>query len=114
MKRKRNCGSTVVEFSLLVPIFVGLIYFYILLFLFLHQSGRKMDLMTQKMYQSEQEREQKGESFSDGSKMQTEGEKEIWIVEEQEGLFDIRIEMRKDTNDPVKNIRRWKLLADLF
>ncbi len=114
MKHKRNRGSTVVEFSLLTPVFFGCIYLYIMLFLFLHQSGRDMDLMTQKMYQSEQCGVQQEETLLSKSKMQQEGEKEKWILDEQEGLFDLHIEMRKDTNDPVKNIRRWKLLADLL
>lgn len=46
--------------------------------------------------------------------MRTEGNVKIGKVEEEGKLFRIHIELRKDKNDPVKNIRRWQLVGDVF
>ena len=44
---KKNRGSAVIEMSLLMPIFLGCIYLYIMLFLFLLESGKGLEYMVE-------------------------------------------------------------------
>lgn len=106
-KREKNKGSAVIEMTLLMPILLGCIYFYIMLFLFFVQSGKRMAEIADCIYEENIEE-------TEEVMMRTEGNVKIGKVEEEGKLFRIHIELRKDKNDPVKNIRRWQLVGDVF
>ena len=112
MKRKKNRGSAVIEFTLLTPILFGCIYLYIVWFLFLIESGKRMEQLTEYIYQTEVAQDQ--HSSSEGIQFRKEGNTKEAGIDEQEGLFHIRLTIRKDENDPVKNIRRWQFVTDIF
>ena len=51
----RNLGSSIIEITLLIPIFIGCIYFFIILLLFfVHQAKMTGDLVAS-LYQEEEE-----------------------------------------------------------
>ena len=110
MKRK-NKGSAVIEITLLMPIFLGCIYFYIMLLMFLMASGKRMEKMAENMYMAE------NMEMTDSEKdisVRTEGKVKIFQMEEKGKLFDIHVEMRKQEDNEMENIRRWQLVTDLF
>lgn len=110
----KNRGSTVIEMSLLIPIFLGCIYWYIMLFLFFIESGKKMEQISDYVYTPEKAQYAKSQVFSDNMQIRREGKIEIVRVEEQGKLFVFHMELRKGEHDPVENLRRWQLVTDTF
>lgn len=107
MKNRRNRGSAVIELSLLMPFLLGVIYLYIMMFLFFIGSAKRMEMVAEELYR------ERTESVKEVT-LRTEGEMRIGTVEQEERLFMIQVELRQDKNDPVKNIRRWQLIGDVF
>lgn len=110
----KNRGSTVIEMSLLIPIFLGCIYWYIMLFLFFIESGKKMEQMSDYVYTPEKTQYAENQAFSDNMQIRREGKMEIVRVEEQGKLFVFHMELRKGKDDPAENLRRWQLVTDTF
>lgn len=104
-------GSAIVEVTLLVPIFIGCIYGYIMLFLFFMESGHELEIMSECLYE---ETSRSTESPKRGENLRKEGNVKIIEKEKKGEFFVLKMELRKDESDPVKNIRRWQLLGDLF
>lgn len=113
-KKKRNRGSTVIEMSLLIPVFLGCIYFYIMLFLFFTGAAKKMEEVSEYAYMSVSTKTEQQKVLSDNARVQREGKIRVIKVEEQGKLFTFQMEFRKDENDPVQNLRRWQLVSDTF
>ncbi len=112
--KKSNKGSAVIEITLLMPILLGCIYFYIMLFLFLIDSGNRMEKIAEFMYVT-QDMENKGlKTLNEDIHVRTEGKVKIFWIEEKGKLFDIQMEMRKGKDNAVENIRRWQLVTSLF
>ena len=111
---KKNKGSAVIEISLLMPILLGCIYLYIMLFLFLLESGKGMEYMVENMYEVGNTEKDTSEYFNDTVSERTEGNVKIYRIEEKGELFDLYLEMRRDENDAVENIRRWQLVTSVF
>ena len=111
---KKNRGSAVIEMSLLMPILLGCIYLYIMLFLFLLESGKGMEYMVENMYETGNVKEDASEKLKETLSKRTQGNVKIFWLEEKGKLFDIYLEMRKDENDAVENIRRWQLVTSVF
>lgn len=111
---KKNRGSAVIEMSLLMPILLGCIYLYIMLFLFLLESGKGMEYMVENMYEVGNTEKDTSEYFNDMVSERTEGNVKIYRIEEKGELFDLYLEMRRDENDAVENIRRWQLVTSIF
>lgn len=109
-----NKGSTVIEMSLLMPVFLGCIYLYIMLFLFFIEAGKRMDRMSDYIYTSKEIKYEEKETLSNNMQLRREGKIEIVRVEEQGKLFVLRLELRKGENDPAHNLRRWQLVTDTF
>lgn len=113
-KNKRNKGSTVIEMSLLIPVFMGCIYFYIMLFLFFTRAAKKVEEVSEYAYRKAGTKvEQKG-TVPEHVRIQMEGKVRVIKVEEQGKLFTFQTEFRRDENDPVQNLRRWQLVSDTF
>lgn len=112
--RKKNKGSAVIETTLLIPVFLGCIYFYIMLFLFFVDSGKRMEQIAASMYKVQTAQNGNSEEWEEDILIRTEGKMKIYRIEEEDGLFDIQLELRKDQNNAVENIRRWQLVTGLF
>lgn len=111
---KKNKGSAIIETTLLIPVFLGCIYFYIMLFLFFMESGKRMEQMAECMYTTQTVENRNSEERKANMSTRTEGKVKIFWIKENGNLFDIQLELRKDENNAVENIRRWQLVTSLF
>jgi hypothetical protein len=102
---KNNRGSSVIEVSLLIPIFMGCIYLYIMLFIFFMESSKQMCALSENIYAEE------SEDLQGGFSLKKEGKMQVIQVKESGKLFEIELELRKDGSDPLENIRRWQLVT---
>lgn len=77
-------------------------------------SGKKMEQIVNSMYVEESASEESFQSQEERISIRTEGKVKIFWIKEQGEFFDIQLEMRKDENNAVENIRRWQLVTNLF
>lgn len=112
--KKKNKGSAVIEVTLLMPILLGCIYFYIMLFLFLMDSGNRMEKIAEFMYVTQDMKNKDFGTLNDDIRVRTEGKVKIFWIEEKGRLFDIQMELRRGEGNEVENIRRWQLVTSLF
>lgn len=113
MKRKhRNCGSAIIEMTLLTPILLGLFYFYITLFLFMIDSGKEMKRMVEVLYAKEDTFEGNDIDIGNNIMIEKGGNKQCVIVKDVVGPFDMELELCRYSDSAVKNIRRWQLVFD--
>ena len=91
-EKKHNRGSAVVEMTLLIPLFLGCIYFYIILLLFFVKQADTTYEEVLSMY---------GRADMNS----------IEITVEDNGL-DARFNYKRNADDVVKKLRRWQLVAD--
>lgn len=103
-EKRDNRGSTIIEMTLLIPVLLGCIYFYIMLFLFLIETAEDMYIMAEYLY--EPERTKQENVIGTISKN---GNTEIIRIQNTGELFEIKTELRKDASDVIENIRRWQL-----
>lgn len=108
MKIQKNRGNAVIELSLLMPFLLGVLYLYIMMFLLFIGSGRRMAEVAETIYADEEE------VSAQNISLRKEGSMRIGTAEEDGKIFTIQIELRRDENDPVENIRRWQLIGDVF
>ncbi len=106
----KNRGAAIVEMTLLIPILLGIIYLYIMLFLFLVQSGKYMAAMADTLYSRNNSTREHTQNIN--LSCSTQGTKESVFLHEGLGGFDIELEMHRKEDNAVKNIRRWKIAAD--
>ncbi len=106
----KNRGSAIIEMTMLIPILLGVIYLYIMLFLFLVQSAKCMGIMADALY-LEEEIMVTAEKTINVSK-NTQGNKISIYLRESTGMFDIDLQMHRKEDAIVRNIRRWQLAAD--
>ncbi|MBR1597424.1 MAG: hypothetical protein IJ661_00765 [Lachnospiraceae bacterium] len=103
---RRNRGSAVVEVTLLVPIMLGCIYFYIMSMLYLVEHGRVVNSLSERLYEAIDSTEEK----STGEGTLAKGGVESF--EERFENYTISLTLQADDSDPVKSLRRWQLIAD--
>lgn len=119
-KTSENIGSAVVEMTFLIPVILGIIYMYIMLFLFLIESAKYREIMVESLYSIENENGEKAvDSNENGAvsgvmEKSQHGSKISVYIKEQTKLFDIELEMHRKEDSAVQNIRRWQLAADTF
>lgn len=106
MKRQKinHCGSAVIEMTLLIPVFLGCIYFYIMLFLYLVQTTKQFYFLAENLYETESVT-----ASGEGIEKTVKGKKETVMFHEKDSFFEIRIQMSRDHSDVIENIRRWQL-----
>ena len=110
-KTKHNKGSSIIEISMLIPICLTCIYLYVMLFLFFTKAAKNMEQISEYSYRSDtadgkiEEKEPKNLQICREGKTQ-----KVWM-EEQDKLFVLHLELRRDMNDPAENIRRWQLVT---
>lgn len=105
-KRRENRGSIIIEMTLLIPLFLGCIFFYIMYFLFLTQAARDLSDMAGCLYASGDREEE----YAAGE-VHREGNTEIIRVQRSGKWFEIQTELRKDGSDIIENIRRWQFAS---
>lgn len=116
---KQNRGSAVIEMTLLMPVFLGCIYFYIMFFLFLFDSSNQLQQMAEVLYQDRTAEDETAigqtEDMVEARVLRKEGEVLIIELKKEGKLFDTELELRRaDDEDVVKKLRRWQFAADLF
>lgn len=107
-KKIPNRGRTVIEITLLIPVFFGCIYLYIMLFLFLMESTKQMDHICEELYHTEAAKldSQGGEII-----FHIKGKTYTAAVYDTGKLFTIDLQLSRDGSDAIENIRRWQLAA---
>lgn len=108
-KKVHNRGSSVIEMTLLMPIILGVLYLYIGLFLFFVDSSKQMKNMTEALYCTEEEN---GEQGNICMVRQEQGSKLSVSVTDTTGMFNMDLELHRNDDSIVKNIRRWQLATD--
>lgn len=114
-----NCGSAIIEMTFLIPILLGIIYLYIMLFLFLMESAKYQEWMVESLYSLQ---EKQGEESTDSGEeivdelltKSKQGTQISVFVDKKTEMFDIDLEMHRKEDSAVKNIRRWQLAADML
>lgn len=108
----KNKGAAIVEMTLLIPVLLGIIYLYIMLFLFLVQSGKSMAIMTDDLYCGVGSTMDYTQDINLSRSVQ--GSKKSVFIHESVGGFNIELQMHRKEDNTVENIRRWKVAADTF
>ena len=103
-EKRDNRGSAIIEMTLLIPVLLGCIYFYIMLFLFLTETAKDMYTMAEYLYGTRQTKEENVTGT-----VSKNGNTEIIRIQNTGELFEIQTELRKDASDVIENIRRWQL-----
>ena len=106
-KKRKNKGSIVIEATLLMPIFLGIIYFYILFILFAIETGNYMESMIEYRYESETKSDIR--NAETGMRIIEKGDTRMIRMEDTEKLFKIQLELKGYTGNPVEKLRRWQL-----
>jgi hypothetical protein len=107
--RRRNRGSAVIEMTMMVPIILGCIYFYIMSMLFLIEHGKVADDLSYRLYSYSEENT---ENDDGDKKVILSGNTEVISYGEVFNNYELMIELKKEGSDVVKNLRRWQLIAD--
>lgn len=102
-RREKNRGSMIVEYTLLMPVFLGVVYLYILCFLLLVQQGGCMEAAAEALYQKQ--------SFLKYEEIQK-GNKRSIVVKQENGSFRIEGSFKGVEQDAIKTIRRWQIAID--
>lgn len=111
-KKSKNRGSAVVEMTLLIPVILGVVYFSVLFFLFMVKSSDSMEALAACLYHAEAppgcNNEQNTISVYKQGNMKT-------VQMQEEGkLFNIQLELKGNSSNPVELVRRWQLAVDTF
>lgn len=109
-RQKKNRGSAVIEMTLLMPIYLGIFYLYILFFLFLIECGFLMQCMLEYVYQVEMKYDVL-ENNADISITNHGNIRTVRTLKMDKG-FQIQLELKGNTEDPAERIRRWQIAVD--
>ena len=132
--KNRNNGSTVIEMTLMIPVILGCIYFYIMSMLYLVEHGRVVDKLSEELYESisyENISVDADDSVYrnalDTSAMGDSEYDRVSVIsaaatdcvnngvadyEEDYERYKISVKLKVDDCNPVKSLRRWQLIAD--
>ncbi len=125
---KKNRGSVVVEMTLLMPVFLGCVYMYIMIFISLIHAQQNMRQAADILYAA-----QAGEYLADGSggidgsdvpgasgyrgkgslTYSAEGDK-IKVSFQGDDWLELRFQMTAGQKNPAKKLRKWQLIADML
>ena len=111
-----NCGSAIIEMTFLIPVLLGIIYFYIMFFLFLMESAKYKEWIVESLYsvQEDSSTDTEGKVGERRLPMSKQGTMISVYIDEKAELFDIRLEMHRKEDSAVENIRRWQLATDML
>ena len=110
----KNKGSAVIEITLMIPVILGCIYFYIMSMLYLVEHGRVADKLSEELYDSISFGYDSGAADDSVSDNDTIGiiNKGVAEYEEDYENYTISVRLKVDDSNPVKSLRRWQLIAD--
>lgn len=108
---QKNRGGTIIEMTLLISVFMGVIFLYITFFLYLINSAGQMEQVAEYMYSTNEEEPDTGKSVN--IRIQKQGDIRTAWFEDTDSRFLIRTEYRRWVKNPVENIRRWQLAVSL-
>ncbi len=110
----KNKGSAVIEITLMIPVILGCIYFYIMSMLYLVEHGRVVDKLSEELYDSISFGYDSGAADDSVSDNDTIGiiNKGVAEYEEDYENYTISVRLKVDDSNPVKSLRRWQLIAD--
>lgn len=111
-KKRKNRGSTIIEITLLIPIFLGCIYFFIMVFLFFISSGQRLYVLCEELYSVDIGKEQEVPGKTACGSLKKEGTLLKISYEDDDKWFLYHLSLQRNGNDSITNIRRWQLAAD--
>lgn len=103
----KNHGSAIVEMTLLIPVYLGVIYLYILFFLFTIECGFLMQGMLEYIYNVEMTFEVQGES--DQFSVAKQGNVQIVRASNSNQIFQTQLELKGSMDDATQKVRRWQI-----
>lgn len=103
MIRKRNQGSAIIEMTILMPIILGIFFLYIHTFLCFAKESRFLESMSNYLYLDVNVGESSMNKVHQGKRISV-------FCSESTGLFDL--ELHRNGDDAVQNIRRWQFATD--
>lgn len=106
----KNRGSAIVEMTLLIPVYMGVIYLYILFFLFIIECGFLMQGMLEYMYCVETtfENQYNDDPFSTIKQGNVQTTSTIY----SNNIFKKHMELKGNAEDSTEKIRRWQIAVD--
>jgi len=99
-----NKGSAVIEMTILMPIFLGCVFMYILFFLFFIGNSKGMDETVEQLYRVDVTQ------ISNLDKgVNKQGEMLSASYHNNDKWFDVNIQINRNGRNVLKSIRRWQL-----
>ena len=108
--KKRNKGMAVVEITLLIPIIFGVVYLYIMLFLYLIECANTRKILVETLYVNSLQNE-KDSKDGDTKKIKSK-QVERTYIDKNWGEFCIRDEICKGEDSILEDIRRWQIVRN--
>lgn len=105
-KQRKNRGSAIIEMTMLIPIYLGIFYFYIIFFLFLIECGFLSQDMLECMYNVETK------SAIQGINLIQQGNTKVVKASDTNKIFHICLELKGNAEDSTDKIRRWQIAVD--
>ncbi len=110
MRRRKNRGSMIIEVTILMPVFLLCVVLYIYAFLYYVKTAEQMAFVSEQLYVKE---EFVPDSMRECSiQMYQQEGTDIATSQGRYRYTDIRVEMKKDAGNPIRNLRRWQGIAD--
>ena len=110
---KKNIGSTTIELTLLMPVFLGCVFLYIMVFLFFIEIGSGMYQLSEYMYAKEGEESNIFvNDLMEGVQIHVQGGTKIAEINREDTWFSLHLMLQKDDSNPVENLRRWQMIGN--
>lgn len=106
-KERKNNGSAVIEATLLIPIFLGIVFFYIFFVLFEIETGNCVESMVEYKYNIKTKSDIK--NAASGISIIDQGNTRIIQMEKTGQFFNVQLELKGNNGNPAEKIRRWQL-----
>lgn len=106
-KGRKNKGSAVIEVTLLIPVFLGIVYFYIFFVLFEIETGNCVESMIEYKYNIKTKSDIK--NAESGINIIDQGDTRIIQTEIIGQFFNVQLELKGNIGNPAEKIRRWQL-----
>lgn len=107
---RKNRGSAIIEMTMLIPVYLGIFYFYILFFLFLIECGFLLQGMLECIYDVETK---SAIQKTGGNIWETQqGNVKVVKTSGTNKVFKMYMELRGNTEDSTDKVRRWQIAVD--
>lgn len=109
-RQKKNQGSAIIEMTMMIPVYIGVFYLYILLFLFHIEVGFLFQDMIEYIYPTDikcdvQEKE-------DDVTITQQGNIKVVRMSNSNHIFQVQLVLKGNIDDPIEKIRRWQIAID--